>query len=136
MAEGRILLQHAERFILSGKSQFLFYNTETKNKYWFRVKEQKDEIFYVYSRTTRSYLGKINFRDFTQAYNFASLSDGDQSSVKVFDYVWKRIINLTLQDTIHVMHLGMCGVCGRPLTDPESIKIGIGPICLSRLKTS
>ena len=28
--------------------------------------------------------------------------------------------------------LGVCGVCGRTLTDPESIEKGIGPVCESR----
>ena len=31
--------------------------------------------------------------------------------------------------TLH--HEGRCGVCGRKLTDPESIECGIGPICRS-----
>lgn len=29
---------------------------------------------------------------------------------------------------------GKCGCCGRELTDPDSIKIGIGPICLRFFK--
>lgn len=28
---------------------------------------------------------------------------------------------------------GSCGLCGRKLTDPESVELGIGPICLSKL---
>jgi hypothetical protein len=27
------------------------------------------------------------------------------------------------------IQVGACGVCGSPLTDPDSIKLGIGPIC-------
>ncbi len=27
-----------------------------------------------------------------------------------------------------------CRVCGKPLTDPESVKKGIGPVCESRLE--
>ena len=27
-----------------------------------------------------------------------------------------------------------CRVCGRRLTDPESVKLGVGPVCLRRLK--
>lgn len=29
--------------------------------------------------------------------------------------------------------LGQCSQCGRTLTNPESIQLGIGPVCLSRL---
>lgn len=28
--------------------------------------------------------------------------------------------------------VGACGVCGSPLTDPESIRLGIGPICAKK----
>lgn len=28
--------------------------------------------------------------------------------------------------------LGVCGICGSPLTDPESIALGIGPVCRKR----
>jgi hypothetical protein len=29
---------------------------------------------------------------------------------------------------------GNCACCGRPLTDPKSVELGIGPICLVKLK--
>jgi hypothetical protein len=29
--------------------------------------------------------------------------------------------------------VGACGVCGSPLTDPESIELGIGPICAGKM---
>lgn len=32
----------------------------------------------------------------------------------------------------HGLESGNCSVCGRDLTDPESISIGIGPICLEK----
>ena len=28
---------------------------------------------------------------------------------------------------------GSCGVCGRRLTDPESVALGIGPVCLAKI---
>jgi len=39
--------------------------------------------------------------------------------------------NKALQATL--MHHGKCGKCGRPLSNPESIRRGIGPICMARL---
>lgn len=32
-----------------------------------------------------------------------------------------------------IQHEGKCGKCGRPLTCPESINSGIGPICAERV---
>ena len=34
---------------------------------------------------------------------------------------------------VQVWHEGRCGCCGRPLTVPESIARGIGPVCWDRL---
>jgi hypothetical protein len=34
----------------------------------------------------------------------------------------------------HGIATGRCGCCSRPLTDPTSIAIGIGPICLERMQ--
>jgi hypothetical protein len=33
---------------------------------------------------------------------------------------------------VEVLHDGRCGRCGRPLTHPDSIQAGIGPICAQR----
>lgn len=37
-----------------------------------------------------------------------------------------------LFEQAEIYHEGACGKCGRPLTDPESIKSGIGPTCAAR----
>jgi hypothetical protein len=34
-----------------------------------------------------------------------------------------------IPDTIEFWHEGKCGKCNRPLTDPVSIKRGLGPSC-------
>lgn len=38
----------------------------------------------------------------------------------------------TLDNQIDIFHIGKCMVCGKPLTDAESIKSGIGPVCRNR----
>jgi hypothetical protein len=38
-----------------------------------------------------------------------------------------------LPDCIQVWHEGRCACCGRPLTVPESIESGFGPICAGRM---
>ena len=34
-----------------------------------------------------------------------------------------------LDEQILIYHSGRCGRCGRKLTDPESIRTGLGPVC-------
>ena len=49
-----------------------------------------------------------------------------------FHYFIHHIIKRTLPEQFHVYHSGACGRCGRELTDPESIKLGIGPTCRNK----
>lgn len=39
---------------------------------------------------------------------------------------------MELPETMAFWHEGVCCVCGRELTNPESIERGIGPICFSK----
>ena len=42
---------------------------------------------------------------------------------------------MTLTEAAQFGHLhGICFVCCRPLTDPESVKRGIGPVCAKRFR--
>lgn len=34
-----------------------------------------------------------------------------------------------LEEGVDVLHFGSCIVCGRPLTDADSIELGVGPVC-------
>lgn len=34
-----------------------------------------------------------------------------------------------IDERMHLYHEGICSRCGRPLTNPESIEFGIGPVC-------
>jgi hypothetical protein len=51
----------------------------------------------------------------------------DSQPVVAFNYVLQHIDKLP--NICEVYHSGRCGRCGRELTDPESIKCGLGPHC-------
>lgn len=129
MITGRIPLQHAEQFILGGRAYFFFHNSQSDNKERYYVKEKGDGLYWVYTHTRREYLGSIKFREFYSAKGVSG------RPVEVFKWVWNHIIHFTLPSSIHIYHEGMCGVCGRSLRDPESVLLGIGPICRGKLFT-
>lgn len=58
--------------------------------------------------------------------------DVDSKPVKVVQWAVKCIQDGTIPAGYDIKHIGRCGVCGRPLTTPESIDSGIGPICAGR----
>lgn len=137
--EGRILLQHAERYILGGRAEVMFYNSKTGNREWYFIKEKGANWYFVFSRGEKIPLGTISFREFKFNLQFNQMvptlfEKVYKRPLKVFSWVWRHITKLSLPDEIHIYHQGSCSVCGRALLDPESIKIGIGPKCLKRLQ--
>lgn len=61
----------------------------------------------------------------------ASRMGVDTPSVQTFGRWWCDLLN-DQPSEIRMQHEGRCCVCGRPLTNPESIDAGIGPECASK----
>ena len=58
----------------------------------------------------------------------------DSAIVKGVAYIFKMILNPNFHDDrMHLLHEGICAVCGRPLTNPASIELGIGPYCMTKI---
>lgn len=133
--QGRISIEYAERFITAGKAQVMFWNTETNNKFWFTVHEMRDSLYavnWIVKDSLPNYIGHINTRHVGAQFHRTAKgiwNEPKSHAADVFAFMWKRIRELNVPEQVHILHLGKCGVCGRPLTDPVSIEVGIGPIC-------
>lgn len=52
---------------------------------------------------------------------------------EAFRFVWEAIRHRhRVPASLELWHEGRCGRCGRPLTVPESITTGLGPICAGK----
>lgn len=128
----------ALKFIFSGKSTVTFLNTDTGNRFTFKVKQAKDSNLFFASvlngPENYAYIGTViegNYRHGKKA-----LISKDAQSVRVFEYVINKLKSNNLTELIEVWHEGTCGKCGRPLTVPSSILTGIGPSCAKKLSKS
>lgn len=125
---------YAIKFIFAGNSTVTFLNSETENRFTYRIKKAKDsDLFFVSVLTgpeQYSYIGTV----FNGIYKHGKKSNftGAQSE-KVFSYVISKLITESLPECIEVWHEGKCGKCNRPLTVPSSIETGIGPECFKSL---
>jgi hypothetical protein len=134
--EGRKLKNSdALKFIFAGKSIVTFMNTKTGNRFTFKVKQAKDSNMFFVSVLTRpdsySYIGTCIEGKFRHGRK-SNISQ-DAQSVKVFDFVLAKLVAGTLPEFVEVWHEGHCGKCGRVLTVPKNINLGIGPECIKSL---
>lgn len=144
-------IKDARVFALAGNAIITLQSNKTGNHFTYKVQAKKEEdplvksgaitrpdghnpVWFVKVLSQGSadegewtYLGIITSRGFTTTK--ASKHMIDTPSVKAFNYFW-TVQNL---DQLTIRHEGRCGRCGRTLTHPESIDLGIGPECAGKI---
>ena len=131
-------------FIFAGRSIFTLENKETGNYITFKVKEVKKQgkvipgQFAIQCKALGDnnygyeFLGFMN----TMKPELRPRHQGIKEHVgfKTFWWILKNFERLEDFETKMLMHHeGACCKCGMPLTTPESIEKGIGPICEGRV---
>lgn len=123
------------KFIFAGKSLVTFINTQTGNRFTFKVKQAKDSNMFFVSvlngPENYAYIGTVIQGNYKHGKK--SHITKDAQSVKVFEYVLNKLKINNLPDFVEVWHEGKCGKCGRTLTVPSSIATGLGPECVKSL---
>ena len=134
------VMSNISDFIFGGNADF-FIIQDTSNrgiagvKYRYKVRKGRNKSVYLVQggeRGNLSYLGTIsrarNAFFFKEA---PSISDADRYVFKGLQWVLNRSENLP--SAVHVVHNGRCAMCGRLLTDEESVLRGFGPTCAKKL---
>lgn len=134
-------LEHSDAFdfIFAGNSLFTVLNTKTQNRFTFKVKNNKknseQENLHFVKVLTNPEIYEFIGTCFNKQYRHSKKSriSNEAQSVKVFNYIITALSKKTLPEFIEIWHEGRCGKCGRVLTVPASISIGIGPECIKSL---
>jgi hypothetical protein len=125
-----------KRFFVGGRSIFTIDNGKGTH-YTFRIGRKDETQPYFVGLLT----GPNNERDYTYLGIYNPDNHGvrltqkskyteDSLPVKVIRWGIRQVVDSKpLPEGYRIQHEGSCCVCGRPLTDPESIELGIGPIC-------
>jgi hypothetical protein len=150
--------QSVRRFLLGGDAYFTLKSKKTGSRRTFHVleapkKNQKDLFekpgYFVYllvgpdNLVDYKYLGfmwedgKVQFREGTRSFGnlcFKWNKEGwAPEDCRVFEWLQCRLNDHGVGlDQCEFWHEGRCGVCGRMLTTPESVRMGLGPICSER----
>lgn len=137
MKPGLLQNNSALDFILAGNATVTFLNTQSQNRFTFKVTKPKDKDVHFVSVLTEpdtyTFLGSI----FTGNFKSSKKSTIQESaqSFQVFKFVFNKLKTKNLPEVIEIYHEGKCGRCGRQLTVPESIVSGFGPECVKKVKT-
>lgn len=128
--------QARRAYILGGNAKFTVVSRDTGTSYTYRVRAKRGggaggkALHFVEVLT-----GPDNTRDFTF---LGTIFEGDRyihskkspigasaPSAKAFQWVWDHLDSPRFE----LLHSGECSRCGRELTDEESIRTGLGPVC-------
>lgn len=124
-------------FVLAGKASFTMHNIETDGRFTYKVNKMKKGTGYFisvsYGYEQYTYAGmlvksKENVVEFIKGKK--GKMDETSDCIQVLVKVIRLAVRGKLPDNIEVLHFNKCGRCNRPLTDPVSIKRGIGPECI------
>jgi hypothetical protein len=126
----------ARRFILAGDAVVTFVSLRTGNRFTYRVRASDDgRVFFVAllvgpsNEEDYSYLGTIFADNLNYRHGVKSRIAFEAPGAVAFDYCWSFIRDGKAPKDAEVYHEGKCGKCGRRLTTPESVTLGLGPVC-------
>jgi len=115
-------------FVYGGKATFTIRSLSS-GKHWTFYVSKKDKVHFVRLNIGDSsiYIGYIAGE---MRYN-PSMKAPNSAPHVVIQHLLKYIAEGELHPKFEFFHVGKCGRCGRPLTDPISIERGLGPHCAS-----
>lgn len=134
-------------YILGGKARFCIYQEPRGNnkggKIWYSVTSDNGNTFFVKELVnhTKKYLGYFfitdlaTIKDLRISKKSPEVEDANKESrplTAVLHHLY-RTEELPGNGIVHIISDGKCSVCGRKLTDFESMNMGIGPTCRKRI---
>ena len=119
-------------YVSAGRARITLESHVTGRSLKFRIKRGSDRKLYAYEMIQwgDELLGELTDAGVRITRN--SQSRSDSRAVRGLSYVWRHVVAGRVPPHVTVLHGGRCGACGRGLTDPTSIRGGIGPECRKR----
>jgi len=135
--------EHRKDFLLGGHAIFTVSNP-VGEYYTYRinaVEGNNKRVRYFVALLTGpdntsdyTYLGALNSLDGSVVLTKASKYKADSKPYRVINWlvglIWE---GKDLPSGYSIAHIGRCAACGRPLTTPDSLESGFGPICREKI---
>ena len=138
-------VEDIKKFIVGGKAIITLESRKTGSWFTYRIKrakkDDKNSPFFVSvltgcdNESAYTYMGTIFINNDKLSFRLTKNSKirEEATSYKAFNFFFNLLMNDKIHPEMVVYHRGICCVCGRPLTTPDSLISGIGPICEGRM---
>jgi hypothetical protein len=141
--ESRFVIAGNATFTIDIPSDFCEKNKTCKSHYTYKVlKWKKEEKWSIYllagpdNTQDFEYLGMINPETgavkLTKKSNYKPESWPVRIVARILLRLWANEMDQVTKHGFALMHEGRCGMCGKKLTTPESIELGLGPTCAAK----
>lgn len=125
------------RYIFGNISTITIENPKTKNYMTYKIKKAKkhspafQDLWFVSVLTHDGYqyIGTIRMFAGTKVLTY---KPSDRYHHRGSEYIFWLVRNIMDTSRANIYHHGTCSICNRQLTTPQSIEIGIGPVCLKK----
>lgn len=141
-------LSHLQNFLLGGKAMFTLRNEKSGNhivfsfrkqdvkyKHIFPIKLTPTQYIYVHKHS-KIYLGYFQCKldvdpPITWIHPNSKLYEDEMVYYRIIMNFLMMVFSIgKMPKGLKIYYNGKCSICGRKLTDPDYIKIGIGKYCL------
>jgi len=134
------------KFIRGGHAIFTLESQKTQVHYTYRITKKEAETWVngKYVQNPQGYIYFISFLHSGDSYEYMGVLDPDDLTIRLTKkskitndaLVYKAITYFltalkagVFAQNLTIYHANKCSVCGRELTEPESVRLGIGPVC-------
>lgn len=119
-----------------GRAHISIVSKKTHTHFTYRVVRAKEERhkYLIWVRVEHKYILAVIWdnKERKFIYNPKTCIPKEWRRYKAIVWMWRYIINKRMPDGMFVYRDERCRSCGKRLTNPESIKLGIGPECIKR----
>ena len=118
-------------FMFAGNASFTIKSHKTGAHFSYKIKKSKNDqtLFFVYGGKSNDIIGRIRRTPTKTDSDFVFFPNKAPYTPEKYILPFHWFVNHFGDKQVEFFHIGRCGKCGRQLTDPESIKRGIGPEC-------
>jgi hypothetical protein len=138
-APAKVAPANVKQFMLAGNATFTVRSEKTQNRFTLKVVQPTENGPHFVkvlrgsdNENAYSFVGTI-FANGTYAHGKKSKISEDAPAAKAARWVVSKVLKGEELPNCELWHEGRCGRCGRKLTVPESIELGLGPECATRI---